>query len=79
MAEIVPRLDKAGENLIKIALDEYLVACKKGALKLKLVKDIQFHMSMAECSGRELSIRMLRQVFDFLYLRVSQELLFAGL
>lgn len=77
LAETISRLDESGERHIKNALDEYLDACRKGSLKLKLVKDIQFHMSMAELSGRKLSILMLRHLFDFLYLRFSQELLFA--
>ena len=77
LAETIPRLDAAGEKHIEKALDEYLRACRKGSLKLKLVKDIQFHMSMAELSGQKLSILMLRHLFDFLYLRFSQELLFS--
>ena len=77
VAEAIPRLDEAGESRIKTTLDEYLHASRKGSLKLKLVKDIQFHMSIAECSGRKLSILMLRHLFDFLYLRFSQELLFS--
>lgn len=77
LAQTIPRLDDRGEKLIQKALDEYLDACRKGSLKLKLVKDIQFHMTMAELSDQKISIRMLRHLFDFLYLRFSQELLFS--
>ena len=70
-------IDKQGLKIIGAALDEYLEACQNGSLKLKLVKDIQFHMSMAELSGQKLSILILRYLFDFLYLRFGQELIFS--
>ncbi|MCP4372126.1 MAG: GntR family transcriptional regulator [Deltaproteobacteria bacterium] len=77
LAETIPTIDEQGEKKIGAALDEYIDACQKGSLKLKLVKDIQFHMSMAELSGQNLSILILRYLFDFLYLRFSQELIFS--
>jgi DNA-binding GntR family transcriptional regulator len=77
LAETIPTLDEQGEKKIGTALNEYIDACKKGSLKLKLVKDIQFHMSMAELSGQNLSILILRYLFDFLYLRFGQELIFS--
>lgn len=77
LAATIANLDKQGEKKIGSALDEYLDACNKGSLKLKLVKDIQFHMSMAELSGQSLSILILRYLFDFLYLRFGQELIFS--
>jgi len=77
LAETIPKLDDNGEKKIKTALDEYLDVCRKGSLKRKLVKDIQFHMTIAELSDQKLSILVLRHLFDFLYLRFSQELLFA--
>ena len=77
LAQAIPNLDEQGIKKIKMALDEYLSACRNGSLKLKLVKDIQFHMSMAELSGQSLSILILRHLFDFLYLRFGQELIFS--
>jgi len=77
LAETIPTIDEQGEKKIGVALDEYIDACQKGSLKLKLVKDIQFHMSMAELSGQNLSILILRYLFDFLYLRFGQELIFS--
>jgi len=77
LAETIPTIDEQGEKKIGAALDEYIDACQKGSLKLKLVKDIQFHMSMAELSGQNLSILILRYLFDFLYLRFGQELIFS--
>jgi len=77
LAETIPTIDEQGEKKIGAALDEYIDACQKGSLKLKLVKDIQFHMSMAELSGQNLSILILRYLLDFLYLRFGQELIFS--
>jgi DNA-binding GntR family transcriptional regulator len=77
LTQTILSLDEQGIQRIGTALDEYLDACNKGSLKLKLVKDIQFHMSMAELSGQNLSILILRYLFDFLYLRFGQELIFS--
>jgi len=77
LSQTILILDERGEKKIRTALDEYIDACKKGSLKLKLVKDIQFHMSIAELSGQSLSILILKYLFDFLYLRFGQELIFS--
>ncbi len=77
LTQTILHLNEQGTKRIGTALDEYLDACQKGSLKLKLVKDIQFHMSMAELSGQNLSISILRYLFDFLYLRFGQELIFS--
>jgi DNA-binding GntR family transcriptional regulator len=77
LSHTILNIDEQGIKTVGAALDEYLEACQKGSLKLKLVKDIQFHMSMAELSGQKLSILILRYLFDFLYLRFGQELIFS--
>ena len=77
LTQTILRLDEQGEKKIKTSLDEYLDACEKGSLRLKLVKDIQFHMTIAELSGQKLSILILKYLFDFLYLRFGQELIFS--
>ena len=59
-------------------MDEYLEAIKKESAKLMLVKDIQFHMTLAELSGQSISIMLLKYLFDFLYLRFSEELIFSS-
>ena len=77
LSQTILTLNERGEKKIRTALDEYIEACKKGSLKLKLVKDIQFHMSIAQLSGQNLSILILKHLFDFLYLRFGQELIFS--
>lgn len=77
LSQTILTLNERGEKKIRTALDEYIEACKKGSLKLKLVKDIQFHMTIAQLSGQNLSILILKYLFDFLYLRFGQELIFS--
>ena len=77
LTQTILNLDEQGTKKIGIALDEYIEACQKGSLKLKLVKDIQFHMTIAQLSGQNLSILILKYLFDFLYLRFGQELIFS--
>lgn len=77
LAQTIQQIDDQGVEKIKTALDEYLDACQNGSLRLRLVKDIQFHMSMAQLSGQTLSIKFLKHLFDFLYLRFGQELIFS--
>ncbi len=77
LKETILSLNEEGTKKIGAALDEYIDACQKGSLKLKLVKDIQFHMSIAQLSGQNLSILILKYLFDFLYLRFGQELIFS--
>lgn len=77
LSHTILNLDEQGIGKIRIALDDYIEACQKGSLRLKLVKDIQFHMTIAELSGQSLSILILKYLFDFLYLRFGQELIFS--
>jgi DNA-binding GntR family transcriptional regulator len=77
LTQTILNINEQGIKTVGAALNEYLNACQKGSLKLKLVKDIQFHMTMAELSGQKLSILILRYLFDFLYLRFGQELIFS--
>ncbi|MCF6247723.1 MAG: GntR family transcriptional regulator [Desulfobacula sp.] len=73
----IPALDEEGLKKINDAMDEYLEAIQKGSAKLMLVKDIQFHMVLAELSNQTISILLLKHLFDFLYLRFSEELIFS--
>jgi DNA-binding GntR family transcriptional regulator len=75
--KIVAQLDENGEHRLKLALEEYLDAGRSGSLKLRLAKDMNFHMTLAEISNQSISIWMLRYLLDFLYLRFEKELIFS--
>lgn len=74
---VVAQLDKDGEIRLKTAMKAYIKASRAGSLKLRLAKDINFHITLAEISNRPLSIRILRYLLDFLYLRFEKELIFS--
>jgi DNA-binding GntR family transcriptional regulator len=74
---VIEGLDDKGEKKLKQALGEYLAASRSGSLNLRLAKDINFHMTLADFSDQRISIRILRYLFDFLYLRFGQELIFS--
>ena len=74
---VVEQLDKDGEMRLNAAMKAYLKACRTGSLKLRLARDINFHITLAEISNRPLSIRILRYLLDFLYLRFEKELIFS--
>ena len=77
VSKVVVRLDEDGKRRLKLALEEYLTAGRSGSLKLRLSKDMNFHLTLAEISSQALSIRMLRYLLDFLYLRFEKEQIFS--
>ena len=70
--KIMANLDVKGGTRLKLALNEYLDAGRSGSLKLRLAKDMNFHMALAEISNRSISVWMLRYLLDFLYLRFEK-------
>jgi len=74
---IVAQLNKDGASRLKLALDEYLDASRSGSLKMRIAKDMNFHMTLAEISSQSISIRVLRYLLDFLYLRFEKEQIFS--
>jgi len=75
--KIIAQLNKDGASRLKLALDEYLDASRSGSLKMRIAKDMNFHMTLAEISSQSISIRMLRYLLDFLYLRFEKEQIFS--
>jgi DNA-binding GntR family transcriptional regulator len=76
--KIVTQLDENGKGRLKLALDEYLDASRSGSLKVRLAKDMVFHMTLAELSKQSISIWILRYLLDFLYLRFEKEQIFSS-
>jgi DNA-binding GntR family transcriptional regulator len=48
-----------------------------GSLKLRLAKDINFHITLAEISIQSITVWMLRYLLDFFYLRFEKERIFS--
>ena len=75
--KIIVRLDEDGQRRLKGALEDYIQAGHTGSLKLRLAKDMNFHMTLAEISQQSITIWMLRYLLDFLYLRFEKEMIFS--
>jgi DNA-binding GntR family transcriptional regulator len=73
LPDVINNLDGNGEKKLKQALDEYFKT-SHGPVKLRMAKDIKFHLTMAQLSGQRLTVWILRYLFDFLYLRFDQDL-----
>ena len=77
MPKIIDRLDDESERKLKTALEEYIEASRRGFLKQRLSKDMNFHLTLAAISKQKIYVRLLRYLIDFLYLRFDQELIFS--
>ena len=58
------------------ALDNHLSAVRDIYLKDRLLRDREFHMTLAELSECNLQINTLRHLFDLLYLKYRGNILF---
>ncbi|PKN66734.1 MAG: GntR family transcriptional regulator [Deltaproteobacteria bacterium HGW-Deltaproteobacteria-15] len=65
----IERLDRKGEELLKRALEAHLSAVREVYLKERLFKNTEFHLALAALSGKETQLRMLRNIFDLLFLK----------
>ena len=77
LTETMTKIDDQGVAKLRAALENYLNFPPDGPSKVRLVNDIQFHMTLAQLSGETLSIFILRYLFDFLYLRIGNNLVFS--
>jgi len=77
-------LPKALENLdensigrLRSALEDYLKVSTNRYLKQRLLKDMEFHLTLAGLSDCRITLRILRHLFDLLYLKYKAEILFS--
>jgi DNA-binding GntR family transcriptional regulator len=69
------RLDEAGIQRLKSSLDEFLEANRKKQPKIRILKDIEFHKTLASLSGGRHANLILQHIFDLLYLKYRTYLL----
>lgn len=67
--ETLKRLDEEGIQRLQAALEAHLSAAREIYLNGRLLTDMEFHLTLASLSGRHLHQRMLRNLFDLLYLK----------
>ena len=73
----IARLDKAGIQKLETALEAHLKASREIYLHDRLVKDMEFHLTLASLSGNRVQHQTLRILFDLLYLKYGGNLLFS--
>lgn len=76
LPKTVANISQRGLNKLKKALDNHLRAVRDIYLKDRLLKDMGFHLTLAELSGCTIQINTLRSLFDLLYLKYRGNLLF---
>lgn len=76
LPKTISRIDKKGLKTLKKALDNHLEAVRDIYLKERLLKDMEFHLVLAELSGCTIQINTLKSLFDLLYLKYRGNILF---
>ena len=76
LPKTIERVTKRGLNRLKKALDNHQAAVRDIYLKDRLLKDMEFHLALAELSGSSIQIKTLKSLFDLLYLKYRGNMLF---
>ncbi|HSO20416.1 MAG TPA: GntR family transcriptional regulator [Desulfosarcina sp.] len=71
------RLDTAGLKTLEKALNDHLKASREIYLHDRLLKDMDFHLTLASLSGNRVQHQTLRLLFDLLYLKYGGNILFS--
>ncbi len=71
-------LDENGTRRLRSALDAHLAVSRKKFLKQRLLTDMEFHLCLASLSGSTIAVKMLKDLFDILYLKYKADVLFAS-
>jgi DNA-binding GntR family transcriptional regulator len=72
----ISRVTRPGLARLKKALNNHLEAVRDIYLKVRLARDMDFHLTLAELSGCTTQITTLRHLFDLLYLKYRGNVLF---
>jgi DNA-binding GntR family transcriptional regulator len=72
----ISAITQKGMKIFKKALDNHLDAVRDIYLKDRLLKDMEFHLTLATLSGSQLQINTLKSLFDLLYLKYRGNVLF---
>ncbi len=69
LPEALMRMTLEDEQDLQKALESHLKADKASFLNERLLKDMEFHITLASISRWQVHIRILKQLFDLLYLK----------
>ncbi len=76
LPKTIASITKKGLSKLKKALDNHLDAVRDIYLKDRLLKDMEFHLMLANLSGNQIQINTLKSLFDLLYLKYRGNILF---
>ncbi len=76
LPDTISGMTKTKLKKLKKALDNHLEAVRDIFLKDRLLKDMEFHMTLAQLSGNRLKVASLKDLFDLLYLKYRGNVLF---
>ncbi len=76
LPKTISQINDKGLKKLKKALDNHLEAVRDIYLKERLLKDMEFHLVLAELSGCAIQINTLKSLFDLLYLKYRGNILF---
>ncbi|MDD9301010.1 MAG: GntR family transcriptional regulator [Desulfobacter sp.] len=76
LPSIIQLMNKTRLKRLKKALDNHLDAVRDIFLKDRLLKDMEFHLCLAQLSDNQIRINALKSLFDLLYLKYRGNILF---
>ena len=74
----IDRLEESGIIRLKIALEDHRNASARVYLNDRLLKDMGFHLTLAALSGCTVQQKVLKDLFDLLYLKYRGSILFVN-
>ena len=69
LPETIKHIDENGKKKLKAALDAHLNAKREPYLNERLIKDRDFHLTLAAISQTQVQLQVLRNLYDLLYLK----------
>jgi DNA-binding GntR family transcriptional regulator len=77
LPDIIRTIDRQGLQILRTALEAHLEASREIYLAERLNRDMEFHLTLAQLSGNQVHCKILRDLFDLLYLKYSSNVLFS--
>ena len=65
----VSRMDGPGKKRLKKALDAHVSAGREPCMQDRLLRNVEFHLALASLSHQDTHIRILRQLYNLLFLK----------
>jgi len=74
---IIRTIKPKGIQTLRAALEAHFKASRELYLAERLHRDMEFHLTLAQLSGNKVHCKILRDLFDLLYLKYSGNVLFS--